>query len=711
MTSSKTGSIALCNKVMPDKIPPWVILVDTETVPVNEETGQQALLLGRYEVWQVSRKTGIPNHAIGQSRGRPWRRGMFFHEEDLYLLLKSLGQSRCIAHNWQFDASVIRLGSKVTRQAYGYFIDMEKNTSFPIDKSYSPFNVQISWGEDRFTQFLDNTNFHKTSLANLGESFGISKLPMPDLSKDLLDTVKILPEELKKELSGLDSVSIGRLEIDNQFRLLVDVIKYCTRDVEVLREAWFSLFRFSWDLAKVTPGITVASMSKRIYQRRWLPAFNKDHGERFIGSLDHPLAAEAEEAAYRGGRTDVFWKGKPKSKDGLVRKYDVNSMYPSVMRARMPVQFNGLASEEDLLDGLENFSDGTTGKDIYLAKVTVKIPKTGLGFIGWEGIFICGKGLTFPVGTYTLWAWQPMLAIAHRQGWIVKTHKVFKYRARAIFRDFVEDIYGLRKEAKDKGDAPKALLLKYLMNSLYGKFGQRKFGKWERLDENDDDYIYQKAAQEVYKNDFCRWKCAPFGDYRLLSMDYVQTEAGIYRYSLGGDGMGRNSICAIAGYITTLARAKLWDAMAYIITSGDRVFMTDTDSIFTDGALPSSWVGDELGDWGEEDSVSVDECYFDAPKHYTFGGKARIKGIRNPEPNTYEYNNELRFDRWQTNLLSLKSEDRRRIDIGAFIKIIPKFVSGNNNKRRVLGKDRPTYPLVLPLKESKKGKDVNFPII
>ncbi len=709
MTSSKPGSIALCNRVMPDKIPPWVILVDTETVTVNEETGQQALLLGRYEVWQVSRRTGIPNHAIGQSRGIPYKRGLFFHEEDLYLLLKSLKQSRCIAHNWQFDASVIRLGSKVTRQAYGYFIDMEQNTSFPIDKGYAPFNVQISWGEDRFTQFLDNTNFHKTSLANLGESFGISKLPMPELSKDLLDTVKILPEELKKELARLDSVSIDRMEVDNQFRLLVDVIKYCARDVEVLRESWFSLFRFSWNLAKVTPGITVASMGKRIYQRRWLPAFNKKHGERFIGNLDRPLVAAAEEAAFHGGRTDVLWNGIPESKDGLVRKYDVNSMYPSVMRARMPVQFNGLASEAELLDSIDNFTDGTTGKDIYLAKITVKIPTTGLGFIGWEGVPIPGKGLTFPVGTYTLWVWQPMAAIAHRQGWIVQVHKVFKYRARAIFRAFVEDIYELRKAAKEKKDRPKTLLLKYVMNSLYGKFGQRKFGKWEKLDKNDPDYLFQRAAQNHDKGDFCRWQGWPLGDPRLLKMDYMETETGIFRYSLPEEGMGRNSICAIAGYITTLARAKLWDAMAYIVTCGDRVFMTDTDSIVTNGFLPDCWVGKELGQWELEAESPIEECEFYAPKHYTFRNLAKIKGIREAKPGISEYD-QVQFSRWQTDLLSTKREQNSRIDIGAFVKSVHKVVSGDNRKRRVLGKNRPTYPLVLPLKESKKDKTVKIPI-
>ena len=684
---------------MPDSIPPWVVLVDTETVTVDGESGRQALLLGRYEVWQVSQKTGIPSarRRIKGMEHEPFKRGLFFCEDDLYILLRSLGQSRCVAHNWQFDASVIRLGSDVTRRKHGYSIDMENNTSFPIDKGYAPFNVQITWGGQCFTQFLDNTNFHKTSLANLGESFGISKLTMPDLTADLIGLTEQLTKEQQDWLCCMDSNALNHIEIGQPLDRLVEVIKYCTRDVEVLREAWFSLFRFSQNLAKVTPGYTVASMSKRIYQRRWLPAFHKEDGERFIGSLEFPAVAAAEEAAFHGGRTDVLWVGRPKTKFGIVHKYDVNSMYPSVMRARMPVQFIGVACDSEVIRAILDHRGGGTGEAIYLCDVTVKIPTTGLGFLGWEGVKIPGSGLTFPAGEFRCWAWQPMVSIAYEQDWIVEIHSVLKYRARSIFRDFVQDIYAMRKAAKEAGNEPQALLLKYVMNSLYGKFGQRKFGAWNRLEPTSQDYLYQLQERALNGNGFCRWKNFPEGNHDLLMMDYLETEAGIYRYEPAEEGMGKQSICSIAGYITAMARAKLWDAMAYVITSGFSVYMVDTDSLLTDGTLPESWVSNELGDWGLEETAGEHECCFNAPKHYTFAGKAKIKGIRQALPGISEYE-QVQFDRWQTNLLSTDPARRDRVEYGAFIKQIQKAVKGDNRKRRVMGDNRRTYPLVLPLK-------------
>ncbi len=684
---------------MPDTIAPWVVLVDTETVTVDSESGRQALLLGRYEVWRVNQQTGIPSAAkrIKAMQQQPFMRGLFFHEDDLYILLRSLGQARCVAHNWQFDASVIRLGSSVTRRKFGYSIDMENNTSFPIDKGYAPFNVQITWGGESYTQFLDNTNFHKTSLAKLGESFGIAKLPMPDLTPDLLNIAKALPQDTKNWLCNMDSQALGHVELEQPYNRLAEVIKYCTRDVEVLREAWFSLFRFSWELANVTPSFTVASMSKRVFQRRWLPAFHKQSGERFIGSLEYPAVAHAEECAFHGGRTDVLWNGKPKTESGVVNKYDVNSMYPSVMRARMPVQFIGVVNPVHALNAMEVHRDGSTGEAIYLCDVTVKIPTKGLGFIGWEGVKVQGKGLCFPAGEFRVWAWQPMVAIAREQGWIVEIHSALKYRARSIFKTFVEEIYALRKEAKANNDGPKALLLKYVMNSLYGKFGQRKFGQWVKLNPACDDYRIQKFSRDSFGDGFCRWKAFPEGNPQLLQMDYLETEDGIYRYEPAEEGMGINSICAIAGYITAMARAKLWDAMAYIITTGHTVYMTDTDSLVTDGALPDSWVSNELGDWTLEETSPAHECSFHAPKHYTFGNLAKIKGIRQAKPGINEYD-QVQFSRWQTDLLSTDPKRRDRIEIGAFVKSIHKVVTGDNRKRRVLGDNRPSYPLVFPLK-------------
>ena len=675
---------------MPDNIPPWVVLVDTETVQTDDD-GRQTLLLGRYELWQVSTRTGIPCQRPGPKlKGAglvPFRRGLFFHEDELYTLLRSLKQSRCIAHNWQYDASVIRLGSKATRRKHGYFIDMDNGTSFPIDKGYAPFSVRIGWGGDCFTHFLDNTNFHKCPLADLGESFGLAKLPMPELHPGLLADLEYLTEEDALWLAGMDANAMAHLDPPPRLANLVQVIRYCTRDVEVLREGWFSLFRFSWELAKVTPGITVASMAKRCYQRRWLPAFTKLYNEKFIGNLDKPMVADAEEQAFHGGRTDVFWQGKVTG-GGTLHKYDVNSMYPSCMVAKMPVQLLGGSTAEALL---RSIGTGGTSGAIHLAKVTVVIPATGTGWLGWEGVKIPGRGLTFPAGRFTAWAWQPMLTIAVEQGWVTDIHAVLAYRARAIFRQYVEDVFKLRAEAKQAGDAPRSLLLKYLLNSLYGKFGQRRFGSWNEIDGADLEF-----QRRHHDGDDCRWSDLVEGNLDLGEAEYLETEGKIYRFEPAAEGMGDNSICSIAGFITAMARAKLWRAMAKLLEQGDRVFMTDTDSIVTDGHLPPSMVGKALGQWDLEESSPAAGCSFHAPKHYTFNEEAKIKGVRNAQPDVSTYQ-QAQFSRWQTDFLSKNPERRARLESGAFVGMIVKQIAGDNRKRCSMGADCANVPLVLPL--------------
>ena len=658
---------------MPDNIPQWVVLVDTETVNVGD--GKQQLLLGCYEVWSVSTRTGIPRGDL-QRRGDPYRRGHFTHEGQLYGLLRSLGQSRCIAHNWQFDASVIRLGARETRRQYGYALDMDR-CSFPIDKGYTPFNVTIQWGGDAWTQFLCNTNFHKTSLAKLGESFGIAKLPMPPLTHDLLNQRGLLDNP---NLDAMDSTVMGHFDLTG----ILAILRYCRRDVEVLREAWFSLFRFSDNMAGCTPGFTVASMAKRLYCRGWLPKLDSRR-KRIVGSLQFPYVASAEEAAYRGGRTDVFYEGKPEP-GKTIKKYDVVSMYPSVMLERMPVEFLGPARHKELLQWL----DGGGGK-LYLARVTVKIPKDGMGWLGWEGEKVKGRGLVFGSGTWTTWAWQPMLQIAFEQNWVTDIHEVLAYRSMSMFRQYIEDIYALRAEAKRAGDGPRSLLLKYAMNTLYGKFGQGRFGSWERLEPGSKDDLWQRKSR--VNTGWDRWQDFPEGDPAQPVTDYLLAENGIYKYVPAEEGMGENSVCSIAGYVTSAARAKLWRALAMLHGAGNTIYMVDTDSIITDGTLPESVCGKGLGQWELESESPSEDCIFNAPKDYTFNNIAKCKGIRNPVPGQREYR-QVKFSRWQTQLLSLKEDVREQLEKGAIVGMIAKVVTGMNRKRISRGNDAPNDPIL-----------------
>lgn len=661
-----------------EDLPPVTVFLDTETYGVQSDHYQR-LALGCFELWHTNR-FGLPN-----GNHRTVHRGIFRTVDEFYELLKSWGTCRVIAHNWQFDAAVLRLGARNTRTRHGYYID-PKEGIYPLDRSgFSPFLVTLRWkGSVTKAEFICNTNFHKTSLAKLGESFGMEKLEMPLINQTILNIP--IPRMLERFIRNNDSDCIQETGMDPDLDHFLKLIKYCKRDVEILRKSWFELFKFSKEEAGITPGITVASMGMRMYTKRWLPSLPK--GTKILGNRTIEVVGDAEREAYHGGRTEVFWQGKA---SGTLRKYDANSMYPSSMLGAIPIQWDGIGNADGLARALETDGMGQKAVRMHLAQVTVQVPSDGIGWLGWDGINSEDAGYIFPSGTFRGWFWQPMLAMAHREGWIQDVHNVLTYKAWPIFRRYVLDVYNLRLEATRQGNKPRRLLYKYLLNSVYGKTGQGTFGSWDLLKPGSNEYEWQHKAAKGREN--CRWSDYVDGSMDSGKASYWETEEGIYRWSEPEEGMGRKSVCSIAGYITSLARATLLEVMQGLILNGSRVFMCDTDSVITDGRLPASLCTDGLGGWKLEEEADGETCDFMAPKHYTFDNVTKCKGVRKPEPGVSTYT-QAQFSKWQTDFMSGNPARNGRLEHGAMVTDVTKTVTGQNKKRRTDG-NGPTYPLVL----------------
>lgn len=60
-------------------------------------------------------------------------------------------------------------------------------------------------------------------------------------------------------------------------------------------------------------------------------------------------------------------------------------------------------------------------------------------------------------------------------GTVIKIYEFMRFSAEPIFKDFILNIYAKRLIAKKEGRSDLVYFYKLLMNSLYGKFGQRKF--------------------------------------------------------------------------------------------------------------------------------------------------------------------------------------------------------------------------------------------
>jgi hypothetical protein len=160
--------------------------------------------------------------------------------------------------------------------------------------------------------------------------------------------------------------------------------------------------------------------------------------------------------SYKGGITNLF---KPYCKNGIM--YDINSSYPASMLKDMP----------------EGKAESINGYDITMksffgfVRVTVEVDESEYNpMLSIKTT----NGLIYPVGRFTTIVFSEELkyAIKHTKTKIIKIHHGYKYnRYNGFFRGFVEGFYNDRMKAKDNNRKGEALILKLLLNGLYGRFG------------------------------------------------------------------------------------------------------------------------------------------------------------------------------------------------------------------------------------------------
>lgn len=627
----------LAKRVWVEKIPKRALFVDTETI--EHKDGRLELLLGCYEIWSVTKKgkrIGMLSH------------GVFYTIEAFHQIMRdsvSVANTRVIAHNWNFDASVLRIASKVNRESFGYSIDFAKSIMPNESSAYSPFLLTLDYG-DNYAELLDNTNYYTLPLAMLGDSLGIAKLDMPQTSE------------------------------------LESMIAYCYRDVEILREAYFRIFEFVAEIANTTPSITTASAAMRVFRTAFYEQNGQVQGSQHIESVN-----KAERQAYHGGRTDTFWKGKPITNNPIY-KYDVNSLYPSCMLGDIPIRYIQRVSGDFDIEAYSSLYGNQNRIGLY--DVTLDIPESGkYASIGLEGLRT-KDGLLFPIGKFRVWLWQPLYAIAKAQGYIADTHRIYLYESEPLFKGYIERLYELRQGYKRKGNYAYDLLTKLMMNSLYGKFGQRAYGKWVYIeDENELSAMLWPNNEGITRFD---------GYYEDLqhSRSYLQVDNDLWKYDDSQIGeLSLSSVCSIAGYITAMGRAIVWKAMASVIDARGQIYMCDTDSVVCDVRLPSSMVSKtELGLWKLEGVSQAQDCDFFAPKHYIYKGMIKLKGVRNPSIGQ-TIHKQTRFPRFMTDLASENPTRQENLELGGSIFYIESEPSGINKKRIEQGLGLPTLPFVI----------------
>lgn len=470
--------------------------------------------------------------------------------------------------------------------------------------------------------FADSTNIYPhTSVEKLGKIIGIHK------------------KDMNTKFGQNKKFKYGEQEID-----------YCYTDCEIVWKALEKLFCF---VQSVRP--TLASLSLIYYRRFYMPyhfAYN-NISLRFFES-------------YYGGRVEAFKLGKTFS-----QKYDINSMYPYVMTfAKFPnpkfVKVSDSCTPRGLLSDLKYFEGQAT--------IKVKHKRVNFGFLPVKKD---GK-LIFPVGEFSgTWCFPEIrFALEHDIIEILEVKEVLiSYPMVSPFKSFAMELYQKRLQAEgiEKNN------LKLILNSLYGKWGQREkfkeiyfeaipFDFLQLLDEFKEEIkftgdlyeikMFNKERTDCYLHIFLPIKINK--DFTKITFDKEGFKTKIH------------SIPAFSSYITSHARVYLLENI--LKYKKKSVTYTDTDCIALE--KPVKIIDSlQLGAFKKEKEY-LEEIF--GNKNYTevLDGKKyrKIKGIPKKSiklaKNTYEFQTIVKTKRsirqqktagiWETTIKTLTNEYTKR---------------------------------------------------
>ena len=523
----------------------------------------------------------------------------FYDPDSFYNYCKKyLNSYWIVATNLGFDLTCTFFKTK-----YWPKFDIISNGGFMLMGSCKELNIK----------FIDTLNWHKASLKQLGEIIKLPKLPHPDYLG------KRKPESLAEQ---------------KEFK------NYNKRDCEI--SYYFSLW-FQEEVNKLGGElkITIASTALDIWKRK----FNK----KVIVKEDKVLKKRGIDknikdkifSAYYGGRTETIKRG---FYEIPLNYYDFNSLYPSVMVEALP-----------LPNSVQYHEKGSI-KDVYhrpgVSKVTVEhltdeLPLLPLRYNG---------KLTFPSGKFTGWYTHIEIRKAVENGYSLhKVHETVSYSLSCYpFSDYVNIFYAKRLKAKKNGSSEQ-LIFKLLMNSLYGKFGERKHQVVKHFDLS---LMSDKEKSELNK-------------LELKAFTFDDDGVG---YATWDEECTSSHVLPIwPVYITAMARIKLWEKARYL----DPIYM-DTDSIVTEKVLESST---KLGELEKEYTIS--KAIFIKPKMYymntNHGEIVRMKGV--PHATKEQFRQVLNNEKISySKFVKLKEGIRRNIKVNSIINI-DKSIDLEDNKR------------------------------
>jgi len=383
---------------------------------------------------------------------------------------------------------------------------------------------------------------------------------------------------------------IGRPKLKIDFETCSDseLSAYCKRDVEIEVDNFERFIKF----------LEGNAISRLCYTRgsTAMAAYLFSHYRHKIYIHNNEQAIELERQAYRGGRCECFYLGGLNNENYSF--VDVNSLYPFVMsNNKYPCKYVKLLHRISCV-ALQHIIEHESA----VAEVLIDTD---------EPVYAIRRERTiFPIGQFWACLTTPELKYAFEHNHIVKIERAVVYKQADLFSSYVNRFYKLRQEFKSAGVAEYEELCKKMLNSLYGKFGQ-KADVWEKIGDCPSE---PDRVELLFKSGVCGVK----------QIRYLLGEI----FELKGYEESFNSFPAIAAHVTAYGRMYLYELMK--IAGEGNYFYCDTDSLIVNEVglcnLQSQIDNVKLG--GLKIVENIENLIIRGLKDYSTETKQVVKGIR-----------------------------------------------------------------------------------
>lgn len=378
------------------------------------------------------------------------------------------------------------------------------------------------------------------------------------------------------EKGGVDPLSgASEEEIEAYYRdtALGELIEYNERDCEIL---WHAIDEFEERLRALGGELqmTLASSAMKLFRRRFL--------KRPIKTND--AINEQARGAYIASRVEVFQRSCTDA-----NYYDINSSFPFAMLSHAPGNLKSIR---------RTVPDSS---DLYIAKARITVPESYVPPLAYRAEQ--SRRIYFPTGSWGgYFSSIDLQLLEDTGGTIERIEEVSVFDPFDDMAEYASTLYELRRASSDEAER---MILKLLLNSLYGKTAEQS--EKTSLHINPSEGFFKATTEEP-------GRAVNGRGLRELVMPGV--------WLCRKEQHVAHAHVPIAMHITAIARRNLYRYLA----DSRAVYYCDTDGFACslDTELPT---GDALGALKLEKVIR--EATFLAPKQYTMlttEGKRLVKG-------------------------------------------------------------------------------------